>query len=473
MRSILGLALGLVAASPALAQGADPHGSAPQAPSERWRPPTLSAERYKENWSDLADEANRTGRWTEPFKYVPLANAGAVYLTTGLEARLRYEGFKGLAFGDAPDQGYVWQRLLPYADLHVGRLRVFAQPILAYADGVEPSNGPVDRTGADLLQGFAELDLPVGDGANLRLAVGRQLFGLGSERLVGTRYGPNVPQAFDGARAVLDQGRQRLTVFYQRPVEGGQGDFDDRTSRRRALWGAYATRMFDQGGQGIDLYYLGYLDKRAVADQGAGHQKLHTVGTRVFGAKADWHWNIEAAVQTGRFAGARMRTWTWANEVGRRFPNAPLKPDLTVTADIVSGDKDPASPRFQGFNPLFPKGKYFGALSPIGPRNIIDVHPAVTLDLGHRVAVTVAGMAYWRQSLRDGVYDVPGRLVRSGKAGGARFIGKQAEVAAGWQATPELNLSASASVFKPGAFIAETGLDRTISMLSLEANFRF
>ena len=35
------------------------------------RAPTLTIERYPENWSYLADPAQRTGRWTEPYKYIP------------------------------------------------------------------------------------------------------------------------------------------------------------------------------------------------------------------------------------------------------------------------------------------------------------------------------------------------------------------------------------------------------------------
>jgi hypothetical protein len=54
-----------------------------------------------------------------------------------------------------------------------------------------------------------------------------------------------------------------------------------------------------------------------------------------------------------------------------------------------------------------------------------------------------------------------------------RFIGKQFELAAAWQVTPELNLSASVSAFDPGPFIRETGAARTIKMVGAMANFRF
>jgi hypothetical protein len=82
-------------------------------------------------------------------------------------------------------------------------------------------------------------------------------------------------------------------------------------------------------------------------------------------------------------------------------------------------------------------------------------------------------MAYWRYSSADGVYDVPGTLIRAPGDSRARFVGKEAEATLAWQATPELELSASFSLFAPGAFIKETGPGRTIRLLGLEANFRF
>jgi hypothetical protein len=36
------------------------------------RAPTLTIERYSEDWSELADPANRTDHWTERFKFIPL-----------------------------------------------------------------------------------------------------------------------------------------------------------------------------------------------------------------------------------------------------------------------------------------------------------------------------------------------------------------------------------------------------------------
>jgi hypothetical protein len=432
-----------------------------------WHPPSPSLVRYDEDWSGLADPQARTGRWTEAYKYIELPGRDA-YLTTGLDVRLRDEAFRDNVWGGspAPNDGYLWVRALPYADLHVGEFRAFVQPIVAYAVGVAPAASPVDETRVDLLQAFGEVTLPVGS-ATVTVRAGRQMMLLGSQRLVGARYGPNVPLAFDGARADLQSGSAQLSLFSVKPVQNGPGDFDDRSSRIKALWGAYATLP------NLDLYYLGFRHRRATFGARTGDEHRDSFGVRSFGHAADWRWNVEGVLQAGRFDGRKIRAWTLGSEFGRKFRDVRFVPDATVRFNVISGDRDPGDGKLGTFNALFPKGKYFGELSPVGPYNIVNLNPGVVFDLGPKVSLSLSAMAYWRYSVADGVYDVPGNLIRAPGGSSARFIGKQVEALVDWQATPELDLSASLSAFDPGAFIRETGPAKTIRMVGLEADFRF
>jgi hypothetical protein len=456
------IALLLAGASPASAQT-----------GEAWRAPTLTNTRYDEDWSKLADPAARNGHWSEAFKYIPLDAAGDAWLTTGIEIRLRSESNRDALWGaaDAPGDSYLWARALPYADLHVGAVRAFVQPIAAYAVGMAPAAGPIDQSRIDLLQAFGEVALPLGGETRLSLRAGRQMLSLGTERLVGTRYGPNVPLAFDGARADLIRGMAKVSLFAARPVRPGTGSFDDRSSPTKSLWGAYAALP------GLDLYYLGYRNRDARFGGVSGEEQRHSLGLRSHGDTGDWHWNVEVVAQFGRFAGQgirarKIRAWTLGSEVGRRFPQAPLAPRTVMRFNIVSGDRDPADGTLGTFNALFPKGKYFGELSPVGPYNIVNLNPSVSLDLGGNVSLAIAGMAYWRYARGDGVYDIPGNLIRAPGTARDRFIGKEIEAALSWQATPELELSTSLSAFQPGGFIRQTGPARTIGLFGLEANFR-
>ncbi|UYY59978.1 alginate export family protein [Sphingomonas sp. S2-65] len=446
------LLLGFLVAGPAAAQT-----------REAWQPPVLSITRYDEDWSNLADAERREHHWTGPLKYIPLGDGGA-YLTTGVEVRLREEAYRNnlWADGPAPDDAYLWARALPYADLHVGRVRAFVQPMAAFAAGVRPAAGPADQTRIDLLQGFADVTL-----GPVTLRGGRQMLSLGSERLIGTRYGPNVPLAFDGVRGILHHGQASLSLLAMRPVSPGLDDLDDRSSPTKALWGAYGSVP------GLDFYYLAYRNRAARFGGRSGHELRHSLGLRWYGSAEGWHWNIEGVAQFGRFSDQRIGAWTLGTEVGHRFANAPLRPDATLRFNMVSGDKHLGDARLGTFNALFPKGKYFGELSPVGPANIVSLNPSVALALSDTVSASVAGMAYWRYSRADGVYDIPGNLIRAPGGARSRFIGKEAEMTLAWQATPELELSTSLSAFQAGSFLRETGPAKTIAMLGLESNFRF
>ncbi|MDI1296413.1 MAG: alginate export family protein, partial [bacterium] len=384
--------------------------------------------------------------------------------------------------GPAPDDSYLWLRVMPYADLHIGTgavgVRGFAQPIVAYAVGVSPSAGPIDQTRADLLQGFVDVRLGAAEtgsasATGLTLRAGRQMLSLGTERLVGTRYGPNVPLAFDGLRGLLSLDGATITLLAVRPVRPGARSFDDSRSRAKSLWGAYMTVPAIGVNSSLDLYYLGYRNKTATFGGRTGSELRHSIGARIFGSAADWHWNLEGVVQFGRFAGQRIGAWTLGMELGRSLPDLPLTPDVVLRVNIVSGDKRRGDDRLGTFNALFPKGKYFGELSPVGPTNIVSVNPRVAMGLGPGVSASLAGMAYWRYSRADGVYDIPGNLIRGSGTSTARFIGKEAEATLAWQATPELEFSTSLSAFTPGGFIRQTGVAKTIAMLGLESNFRF
>lgn len=435
-------------------------------PTEAWQAPTLSITRYDEDWSDLADAEKRAHHWTGPFKYVPLGDDA--WLSTGIELRARNENLDNNLWGgaEAPDDSYLWLRALPYADLHVGKLRAFVQPIASTSIGVAPAPGPVDGTGIDLLQGFAEADL-----GPVTLRAGRQMLSLGTERLVGTRYGPNVPLSFDGARANIAVGKAQVSLLAVKPVQARKGDLDDRSSPDKSLWGLYATLP------GLDLYYLGYRNTAAMWGTREGTENRHTFGARWYGTRGDWRWNVEGVYQFGRFGTKADRgaisAWTLGTELRRAFPDAALAPELTLRFNAVSGDGDRADRRFGTFNAMFPKGKYFGELSPVGPYNIINAYSSLGLQLAPDVSASLAAMAYWRYSRQDGIYDIPGNLIRDDAESRARFVGKEAEATIAWQATAELELSASLSAFAPGAFIRQTGPAKTIRMLGLESNFRF
>ena len=128
----------------------------------------------------------------------------------------------------------------------------------------------------------------------------------------------------------------------------------------------------------------------------------------------------------------------------------------------------------QTFNPLFPKGKYWGELSPVGPANLIHINPYATLQLTDTLQVTGNVGFYWRESTDDGIYGFGGmHLLRAGNGSKARFIGTQAEVMFEYQVNRHLSATTSYSIFTAGEFIKETGPHNAIHLFAVELLYRF
>jgi len=115
----------LTFAAPALTARAQPLDASPDA----GEPPDYQKLRYDEDYAYLADASRRSDFW-DPLKYIPLSDSGDVYLSFGGEGRWRYERYHDYQWDpDSPDDdGYLLQRFLLSADLHVGAwFRAFAQ----------------------------------------------------------------------------------------------------------------------------------------------------------------------------------------------------------------------------------------------------------------------------------------------------------------------------------------------------------
>ena len=447
--------------------------------------PAITTTRYEEDYTVLRDvNVGRTAAPPSlaPIKFLPLDAAGGTYLTVGSEFRLRFESYDNNTWNEGPQDegGYLWARALPYVDLHMGEnVRAFGQLIVAVEWGDDAGIAPPDEDRLDLLQAFIDVRIPAGENGSLLLRPGRQLMSYGSDRLIGVRYGPNVLQPFDAALVRFDQGPWRLDLFYARPVVIDRGAWDDEADNAQSVWSLYATRQLPSLGQGsgIDSYYIGFLDDDASFAQGSGRELRHTLGMRFFGERGGLDWDLEGFYQFGTFSTAAadgdIAAWSVASDVGFTFDAAPLRPRLGVRVNVISGDDDPDDDDLQTFNALFPKGKYFGEIGLLGPYNLINVHPTLTLNLSERLALDLASAVFWRYSTDDGIYDNAGNVIRTGLDSDERFIGTQLEATLTYTLSRELEASATYGIFLPGSFIEETGPGEVVHFIGIELTYRF
>ena len=383
------------------------------------------------------------------------ATNDARFARRGGDLRERYEFLDHPDFSDAnrDDDGYLLQRYMVHADLHVGEhLRAFGQLKSSLEDGRTGGPRPSDEDRLDLHQAFAEGMLGIGTGS-LSLRVGRQEVAFGSSRLVSVREGPNVRRSFDGVRASVAAHGWQLDGIGLASAETEPGEFDDETDRGERLWGAYASGPVLGNALGLDLYFLGLRRDDSEYDQGTHNERRRTVGTRIFGSPGAWDYNFELVYQWGSFGPGDIEAWTIASDTGYTLKQFPTQPRLGLRANVTSGDRNPQDDDLETFNPLFPRGSYFGEASLIGPQNHMDLHPMLDLHVLENVQVTLDWDFFWRESRDDAIYRVSGAPLVSGTASDERYVGSQGSVAIAWQPERHVEIVTTYEHFFAGPFL--------------------
>lgn len=434
--------------------------------------PKFSNVRYDEDYSSLAGRPT-LGLW-ERLKHIPFGRARGVYLSLGGELRERYEYASSVNWGagtlDA--NGHWLHRAMLHADLHLTpSLRAFGQLKSGVVHGREGGPRPTDEDRLDLNQAFVDLATPDG---RLMARTGRQEFSFGSARLISNREAPNVHLTFDAARLSARFGGWQVDGFGSRPVETIVGVFDDHSDKMRSLWGLYGVRgASEDGGLSTDLYYLRYANDAARFDVGIARELRHSAGTRLWNKGRPLDYNFEVVYQWGRFGTSLIQAWTFASDTGYTAKGLPGWPRFGLRADVTSGDRDPADGKLETFNALFPRGSYFGEIALIGPYNHVDAHPEVRWQLPRDFTVSLECDFFWRYSLRDGIYNPAGTLIRTGQRSRARYVGTQPAVQGEWKASRFLTLTANYTRFFAGPFLKETPPGRDINYVSTWATFKF
>jgi len=360
--SVLRLASSCFAQS--LPTEAPPTASAPQRPA-------YNLDRSEEDWKFLQDPSPREDFW-DPVKYIPLARKGW-YLTLAGEIRPFYEIYHNYNWGAGPqDGGYYLQRIMGSTDLHFGdRTRLLVE--LQSGDVFGRNGGPrpsQDKDTSDVSQAFTGLTVIPGDHKpKLELKLGRQELNYGEGSLLAIRE-LNVRRTFDGVKSIIRLGDWKIDLLAFRPALIKPGVFDDRIDSSHALWGAWASRPIKKRSfwRQADVYYLGLDRKQASFKQSTARELRHTVGVLLHAQQGAFSMFTEADLQFGSFGADNIRAWKYAQSLSWSFRDRPLRPAVSLLGAISSGNTRSGSPVLQTFNPLFPRGLYYGYIDSSGSR---------------------------------------------------------------------------------------------------------
>jgi hypothetical protein len=443
-------------------------------------PPAYKLLRYEEDYSYLKDPGRRTDFW-DPIKYIPLWGRDDWYVTLGGEVRERYEFYHNPDAGLPPanahgNNGDLTQRYMLYADVHFRPyFRFFGQIVSGLEEGRIGGPRPdVDQDPFAFHQAFADVILPLGAPKDtLTARLGRQELEYGSGRLIDVRNGPNLRLSFDAARLLWHTQNWEVDGWWGRPVLNRLGVFDDIPDPARQFWGIYAVGPLPLLPKGnVDLYCLGFENKDAVYVQGPGYELRNTLGTRLWGKPLPWEYNVEYDWQFGTFNAGTIEAWTAAHAIRYNFSDLPLKPRLGLRFDFTSGDNNKATANLQTFNPLFPSGEYFNLLNPVGPLNLIDLHPTLDLYAGEKVTLSFDWDFFWRENLGDGVYRISGVPLRTG-VGGGRYVGNSPAVTIVWNATRHISVLTQYVHFLPGPYFEANPPNKQTDYFTVWLDYEF
>jgi hypothetical protein len=397
-------------------------------------------------------------------------------LEIGGEIRYQYFHYKNPGWGDESEDrdGFVLTRALLHADLRIStRLRAFLELQSSLADGQVETPSPVDRNPLEAHQVFAEWLVNQDNDHNLILRLGRQELSYGSQRLISVREGPNNRQSFDAAKLSFSKNNFKADGFFGFYVQAKPGIFDDKTSNGVKLWGEYIVINQVPVLNNLDIYYLGLSKSTAKFDDGSGAEVRHSVGTRIWKSTGDWLYDVEALYQFGSLGDSKISAWTTSANISYTFHQNAFKPQIGLKTELISGDRKHGDDRLNTFNPLFPKGAYFGLAALIGPVNLIDAHPYFSVALGKHLTWSEDYDMFYRMNQNDGIYAVNGKLIYTGQQKKSKKIGHQLGTALEYTPNKFLYVRAELTWFNAGEFLKESGSGKDILMSGITATYKF
>lgn len=447
-----------------------------QKSAQSFTPPPLKNLRYDEDFGYLRDQSKRVDT-LDRLKFIPLNRSKNWYLTLGGEIRQRYETYRNNGFGAGvqDSNGYLLERYMFHADFRFGRrLRIFTQIKSGLVENRSGGARPTDLDKLDVNQAFADYIVFNSEKTSLTVRFGRQEADFGSSRLVAVREGPNVRQAFDGARILLKVGKWQFSPWFYKPITTRRGIFDDKPNNEQSFFGGYAANSLPKKLNGLWIVYASRLDtKRTRYAAVTGRERRDTIGTRISGKTGAFDFNYEAIGQFGDFANGEIRAWAIITDTGYAFPKIKFKPRFALRADATSGDKNPSDGKLQTFNPLFASANaYSGLVSLLLPSNSTGLIPSLELNLSKSVVAKFDNALFWRTSNRDGIY---GSLEaqRGGQMSRAKFVGSQPSVQVVWRNNRYWSLTTVYTHFFPRRFLRETPPAKDVDYLTSYLTFKF
>lgn len=430
--------------------------------------------RYDEDYRFLAKDS--LPNWYKDLKFNPLNKDKSKFVSQGGEVRYLIQYFKNEDWGDAPVVDYTsfYTRFLYHTDWHWSSyIRFFGQLSSTFANGRVTPNRGIDETRLDLHQAFLDVYFPFQSNAKLTLRVGRQELLYGSQRLIAVREGPNNRQSFDAVKLFYKNEIWQMDIFYAQPVINKANIFDDNSTTDRKVWSFYAVRRKVPILSNVDLYYIGNYNRIMRFNGVAGEELRHSFGTRIWHKGQQWACDLEALYQLGSWGKQAIRAYTASANVTYSPNIGKFSPTLGLKTEFISGDKEKDDQRLNTFNPLFPRGAYFGLAALIGPANLVDLHPSIDMNITSKLVFGMDYDIFWRYSLQDGIYGPNVVLIYGDRESKQAHIGKQLGISLEYTPNRHFSIVPEVTWFSAGNYLKEVSSGKDVLFGAVTMQFKY
>jgi hypothetical protein len=425
--------------------------------------------RYNEDYSFLKSDSSRT--WYKEMKYKSFRNSEKYFISSGGEVRYQFQHFTNEDWGEVSVKSYnsYYTRFLFHSDLHLGnRVRLFSQLNSTFAVGRVTPLRMIDQNELDLHQAFIDWK-PLNE---ILVRVGRQEFLYGSQRIISVREGPNNRQSFDAIKFIYKKKNWQWDGYYARPVRIQLGLFNDGINNFEEVWSINFSTSGMNFLHNADIYYIGFQSDRKAYDSGVEKELRHSIGLRIWNKSEKLNYDFEALYQFGEWGAQRIHAYTASIDASYLLNRSKRRPQLGLKSEFISGDRKRNDQELNSFNPLYPRGAYFGLAALIGPVNLIDVHPYFSIMLTPRLKLSADYDAFWRYSINDGIYG-PNVMLTFDSRSTQRFIGNQVGCALEWQPNSFLTFNPEAMYFFAGPYISDVSAGRDVFFAAITVQFKY
>ncbi len=431
--------------------------------------------RWAEDWTVMRNPKKRHGIF-DRLKYLPIDDAGNIYVTLSGEARLRstYASNPGLV--DSPYRREDMLRLVGGADVHVGPVRVYGELVHGGLSGINYGDpAPKSRNGLMVEQAFAELSGTV-KGVGLGIRYGRQDFTDGPAALISVKDNNTIHSVEQGVRGWFQLSRYRIDAFDFHHVTlglGGAGDdISDQTTRFSGVTAGIVLADGKTAKLFLDPFVWRERNDKLRWGTTTAREIRHYYGARLWGTRDKLTIDWTVAHQSGSFGDRDIDAWSAFIAQTYLLTPAGVAPRLGIHFDYGSGGGSYGSGTINGARALTAGVIAYSYQSALSPTNLFQISPNVTVSPIKTIDVTVEYQRSYRATESDAVYKGSGSAYAGSQLLRGRHIGDAARLQASWKINPRLSLTTRYEYFQPAGALEKAAAAES-HYLSSWLSFRF